>query len=326
MGRTIFTNANLVDGERPPRGGAVVVVEGERIAAAGDGPPPPALPDDRVIDLGGKTVMPGMITCHLHAAYQNVGAGTAPPGMEAPPALQAIRAAEERGDGADERLHRGCGGQRVLRHRRLAQAGYRRRPHPRAAAHAVEPRPGHDRRLERLRAVVVGGARARRGAYLQRPRRVPLCGARRDQARRGDHQALPHWGPRGKAAQGHDDRHSRRDGRRRRRGPRAGEAGARAYRLQARHSRSRRLRRRRHRPRRHDGRGMHRGVPRSGIVRAAEPLSPAADHGGGRGAGRERLRLVGRAEAGLRVHLAASSPKPPPRASRSASATTSGRR
>ena len=37
MGRTIFTNANLVDGERPPRGGAVVVVEGERIAAAGDG-------------------------------------------------------------------------------------------------------------------------------------------------------------------------------------------------------------------------------------------------------------------------------------------------
>ena len=28
MGRTIFTNTNLVDGERPPRGGAVVVVEG----------------------------------------------------------------------------------------------------------------------------------------------------------------------------------------------------------------------------------------------------------------------------------------------------------
>jgi hypothetical protein len=41
MTRTIFRNANLLDGDRPARAGATVVVEGERIrAVAGPGGAP----------------------------------------------------------------------------------------------------------------------------------------------------------------------------------------------------------------------------------------------------------------------------------------------
>jgi len=47
MSRTIFRNANLLDGEHPARAGVTVVVEGERITAVsgpGDPPAPPAGP------------------------------------------------------------------------------------------------------------------------------------------------------------------------------------------------------------------------------------------------------------------------------------------
>ena len=85
MGQVIFKGANLLDGEKPARPGMTIVVEGEHIKAvqAGDGPAP--LPDDRVVDLAGKTVMPGMISCHFHAVYSNVGASPAPIGLSHPP-------------------------------------------------------------------------------------------------------------------------------------------------------------------------------------------------------------------------------------------------
>ena len=66
----VVTNANLLDavaGEL--RGGASVRVEGDRIVeVAVDGvrmAPPDAV---RVIDAGGRTVMPGLIDAHVHAA------------------------------------------------------------------------------------------------------------------------------------------------------------------------------------------------------------------------------------------------------------------
>ncbi|MEN3976434.1 amidohydrolase family protein [Emcibacter sp. SYSU 3D8] len=70
MNRTIFTNANLLDGENPARKGATVVVEDGRIASTN-----PAAPrdGDMVIDLKGRTLMPGMVSGHYHAVYGRPG-------------------------------------------------------------------------------------------------------------------------------------------------------------------------------------------------------------------------------------------------------------
>ena len=65
--RLVLTDANLVDGEHPAKPGAHVVIDGRRITAVGTGPFE-ARPEDRVVDLGGRTVMPGMVTCHHRPA------------------------------------------------------------------------------------------------------------------------------------------------------------------------------------------------------------------------------------------------------------------
>ena len=69
-----------------------VVVEGERITSVADGLPGGLRPDDRVVDLAGCTVLPGMVNCHFHAAYHNLGSVTAPFGLEEPMAMQVVRA------------------------------------------------------------------------------------------------------------------------------------------------------------------------------------------------------------------------------------------
>lgn len=74
MGRTFFRRANLIDGVNPPKKNATVVVDGERIAAVGtngDAPKPGA--QDVVYDLAGRSLMPGMVQCHYHVAYDNIG-------------------------------------------------------------------------------------------------------------------------------------------------------------------------------------------------------------------------------------------------------------
>jgi len=73
MGRTFFRRANLIDGRSAPRKNSTVVVEGNRIAtvaANGDAPKPNA--NDVVYDLAGRSLMPGMVQCHFHVAYDNV--------------------------------------------------------------------------------------------------------------------------------------------------------------------------------------------------------------------------------------------------------------
>lgn len=75
MSRTFFRGARLLDGIHPPQADVTVVVEGNRITAVSGpkdpGPEAPG-PEDRVIELGGQTLMPGMIFCHFHPAYDDV--------------------------------------------------------------------------------------------------------------------------------------------------------------------------------------------------------------------------------------------------------------
>jgi imidazolonepropionase-like amidohydrolase len=93
VGRLVLTGATVLDadGARPR---STVVVEERRIATVRSGEDPVETgPEDRVVDCGGRTVMPGMVTSHFHATYHELGSSPAPFGLEEPPALQAVRAA-----------------------------------------------------------------------------------------------------------------------------------------------------------------------------------------------------------------------------------------
>ena len=74
-----------------------MVVEGRRIAEVRSGGENPdaieATPEDRVVDLGGRTIMPGMVSSHFHATYHELGSKLTPFGLEEPPAVQSVRAA-----------------------------------------------------------------------------------------------------------------------------------------------------------------------------------------------------------------------------------------
>jgi imidazolonepropionase-like amidohydrolase len=91
MARIVFTNANLLDGEHPAKPDATVVVEGDRITTVTTGSVAVAA-GDRVVDLRGRTLMPGMVSGHFHTTYHDVGATQLPFGLEAAPAYQAYRA------------------------------------------------------------------------------------------------------------------------------------------------------------------------------------------------------------------------------------------
>ena len=73
--RLILRNGRILDVELGKLvSGQEVVVQGERIVdvrAEGE----PAGPDDQVIDLGGKTLMPGLIDCHVHVLASNANLG-----------------------------------------------------------------------------------------------------------------------------------------------------------------------------------------------------------------------------------------------------------
>jgi imidazolonepropionase-like amidohydrolase len=94
MGRLVLTNARLLDGDNAPQDAMTIVVNGDRFESVGRGEYTNSEGDADVYDLGGRTVMPGMVHGHYHATYTRFSAAEKlPVGMEAPPALQTLRAA-----------------------------------------------------------------------------------------------------------------------------------------------------------------------------------------------------------------------------------------
>jgi len=87
VSRLLLTGAHVVVGDGTELDNATVVVDGERIASVGahsdgSGPAGSRQPDDRVVDLAGRTVMPGMVMCHYHATFHNPGSAPARFGVE----------------------------------------------------------------------------------------------------------------------------------------------------------------------------------------------------------------------------------------------------
>ncbi len=197
-GRLVFTNANLVDGEHPAKPGVTVVVEGERITSVGTGQRDDLAAADRVVDLAGRTLMPG----HGHLPLPL----DLPRARLVPRALRARAAA--RAPGAARRA-------RTSRRRCCAASPARSSA---GAPHEIDSamKRGHRRAASCPgRASCPSGRelsttghgndnspyywdvqRRGRGPALRRRRRVPPRGARRDQARRRDHQAVRHRRPR----------------------------------------------------------------------------------------------------------------------------------
>src|SRR5262245_58587049 len=81
-----FTNARVFDGTQALPGLKTVTLEGDRIASVSDAPA-----EGEAIDLGGMTLMPGLISCHYHTDFYKFtltdGASGEPLGKELPPGV-----------------------------------------------------------------------------------------------------------------------------------------------------------------------------------------------------------------------------------------------
>jgi imidazolonepropionase-like amidohydrolase len=66
--KTLLRNCRIVDGTGAPAlEAAAVWIDGDRIAWRGrEADAPPASPPDRVVDAGGRTVLPGLFNVHVH--------------------------------------------------------------------------------------------------------------------------------------------------------------------------------------------------------------------------------------------------------------------
>src|SRR5262249_54558687 len=97
VNRIVMPGANLLDGESAAVRGRTVIVENDRIAAVhADGDVTP-LAGDRVIELGGDTLMPGMVQAHWHGSYAGLDFEPPPVGLEKPPGYLMLLAAKHAG-------------------------------------------------------------------------------------------------------------------------------------------------------------------------------------------------------------------------------------
>ncbi len=82
----IFTNARVFDGTAMLQGLKTVSLDGNRIHSISD-----ATPSGDALDLGGMTLMPGLITCHYHTDFYKFtltdGLNGEPLGKELPPGV-----------------------------------------------------------------------------------------------------------------------------------------------------------------------------------------------------------------------------------------------
>ena len=94
--RRLLRNLRLIDGTgAPAREGAALLIEGETIVHAGplaDRDAPSAAEAER-LDLGGQTVIPGLVEAHIHLSYNDVKA-IADLDLNCPPEISALRAAK----------------------------------------------------------------------------------------------------------------------------------------------------------------------------------------------------------------------------------------
>lgn len=83
-----LSNAKVFNGSKMLSGTHTVSIEDGVISAISDQPPTPA---GNIIDLAGMTLMPGLITCHLHPEFYRFslahGQAGERPGMELPPGV-----------------------------------------------------------------------------------------------------------------------------------------------------------------------------------------------------------------------------------------------
>ena len=95
----LFTNGRVLDAEAGAlRDGQAVLVKAGRIAEVGSGIAAPA--EARTVDLGGRTLMPGLIDCHTHVVAESLDLWS---NMIAPSSLAGLRAARV----MEEMLQRG---------------------------------------------------------------------------------------------------------------------------------------------------------------------------------------------------------------------------
>lgn len=93
--RLVFKGALLFDGDGPARPATTVIVRGEKIEAVVPDAAYQARPGDRVYELAGRTLMPGMVQSHFHSHFGAFGDGVRAPalGLEAAPAYLSMLAA-----------------------------------------------------------------------------------------------------------------------------------------------------------------------------------------------------------------------------------------
>lgn len=85
MSGILFSNVRIFDGARLRPGTGAVRVEGSRIAEVSDGGRPIAPQEgDRIVDGGGRTLMPGLVEAHAHLSWPT-SVERFVPGMALPP-------------------------------------------------------------------------------------------------------------------------------------------------------------------------------------------------------------------------------------------------